>query len=215
MELIGELQATLSISSAPPGAQVFLDDKPLGATASDGSFSAIVLPGSHHVRLTAAGYEDWSQDVTLNEDGSVNLQARMSRPAADLILLTQPGQVQVYLGDEPRGVTSSEGRLVLKALAPGSYRVRLSLPGYVEWAQTIDLTGGPKTLEAKLQAAGPKPLALAEIEEALKNGLPNARVTQLVKQYGVDFALTDEVEQRLRAVGADSDLLLAITKARK
>ena len=215
VELVGEVQASFSLSGAPSGAQVFWDGKLLGAAASDGSFSAIVLPGSHHVRLTATGFDDWSQDVTLQSDARANLEARMSRPTADLILVTQPGQVQVYLGDEPRGLTSAEGRLVLKALAPGSYRLRLSLLGYVEWTQTVDLSGGSKTVEAKLQPAGPKPLALAEIEEGLKSGLSNAKLAGMVKQYGVDFALTDEVEQRLRADGADGDLLLAIAKGKK
>ena len=216
VELIGELQATLSISGAPPGSQVFLDEKLAGATAADGSFRATVLPGSHHVRLTAAGYPDWSQDATLQLDSTVNLVARMSPKTADLALLTQPGQAQVYLDDEPRGVTSSEGRLLLKGLSLGSHRLRFSLAGYKELTQTVELAAGDtKQIEAKLQSAGPKPLGLAEIEDALKNGLPSARVTQLVKQFGVDFAVTDEVEQRLRAAGADGDLLLAIIKARK
>ena len=216
VELIGELQATLSISGAPPGSQVFLDEKLAGATAADGSFRATVLPGSHHVRLTAAGYPDWVQDATLTSDGTVNLVARMAPKTADLTVVTQPGQAQVYLDDEPRGVTSSDGRLLLKNLSLGAHRLRLSLAGYKEWTQTVELAAGDvKQVEAKLQPAGPKPLTLPEVEEALKNGLPNPRVTQLVKQFGVDFAVTDEVEQRLRAVGADGDLLLAIAKARK
>ena len=216
VELIGELQATLSISAAPPGSQVFLDGKPAGATAADGSFSATVLPGSHQVRLTAAGYPDWAQDVTLKADSTVNLEARMALKTADLTIVTQPGQAQVYLDDEPRGVTSSEGRLLLKNLSTGAHRLRLSLTGYKEWTQTLELAAGDtKQVEAKLQPAGLKPLGLAEIEDALKNGLPNARVTTLVKEFGVDFAVTDEVEKRLRAAGADSDLLLAIMKAKK
>lgn len=216
VELIGELQATLSISGAPPGSQVFLDGKPVGATAADGSFRASVLPGDHHVRLSARGYQDWAQQATLQPDSTVNLQARMAPKTADLTVVTQPGQAQVYLDDEPRGVTSSEGRLLLKNLSLGAHRLRLSLIGYKEWTQTVELAAGDtKEVEAQLQPSGPKPLTLGEVEEALKNGLPSARVTQLVKEFGVDFALTDEVEQRLRAAGADGDLLLAIAKARK
>ena len=216
VELIGELQATLSISAAPPGSQVFLDEKLAGATAADGSFRASVLPGSHHVRLAAAGYPDWTQDATLQPDSTVNLVARMSLKTADLTILTQPGQAQVYLDDEPRGVTSAEGRLLLRNLSLGAHRLRFALTGFKELTQTVELAAGEtKQVEAKLQPAGFKPLGLAEVEDALKNGLPNARVTQLVKQFGVDFAVTDEVEQRLRSAGADSDLLLVIAKARK
>jgi len=216
VELVGELQASFSISGAPPGARVFLDNRPVGAIAGDGSLSANASTGSHRVRVTADGFQDWSQEVTLNEDSRVNLEARMSPKTASLTLLTKPGQAQVYLDDEPRGVTSSEGRLVLRDLKPGSYRMRLSLTGYKEWTQTLTLAAGDALqLEAKLESAGPKPLTLGDVEQALTGGLSKARVATLVKEYGVDFALNDDAEKLLRAAGADGDLLLAISKARK
>jgi hypothetical protein len=37
----------------------------------------------------------------------------------------------------------------------------------------------------------------------------------VVRQRGVDFSLTPEIESRLRRAGADSDLLLAIAKISK
>ena len=37
----------------------------------------------------------------------------------------------------------------------------------------------------------------------------------MVEQYGVDFELTDEAEKRLRDAGADTNLLLAIARAKK
>jgi hypothetical protein len=61
----------------------------------------------------------------------------------------------------------------------------------------------------------PPALALAEVESALQNGLPKSKVASLVTEFGVDFALTDDNERRLRAAGADSDLLLVIAKAKK
>ena len=49
----------------------------------------------------------------------------------------------------------------------------------------------------------------------MKNGISNKRVGQLVKQYGVDFSMTPEREQRLRAAGADGELLYLITQSKK
>jgi hypothetical protein len=88
-----------------------------------------------------------------------------------------------------------------------------NLQGYV-------ITGSgqrePFSLAVKrLPPAGPQPLHESEIEKALEDGLPPTRIMALVNKYGVDFALTDEVEQRLRRAGADSNLLLAIAKAKK
>jgi hypothetical protein len=88
-----------------------------------------------------------------------------------------------------------------------------NLQGYV-----VDSSGArePFSLAVKrLPPAGPQPLKEQEVEKALEDGLPSNRIMALVNKYGVDFALTDEVEQRLRRAGADSNLLLAIAKAKK
>jgi hypothetical protein len=137
-------------------------------------------------------------------------------PPPTLALSLQPANVQVYVDDVFKGMTSAEGRLVVEGLALGSHRVRMNLIGYTEAARTVELKAGETAaIEAKLEPAGPKPLALAEIEEALSNGLPPKGITKLVNQYGVDFTLTKEVEQRLRDKGADSDLLVAIATNKK
>ena len=137
-------------------------------------------------------------------------------PPTTLVLSAQPANVQVYVDDVFKGMTSTEGRLVIEGLAPGTHRVRMNLIGYTESARTVELKPGETaTIEAKLEPAGPKPLALAEIEEALSNGLPPKGITKLVNQYGVDFALTKEVEQGLRGKGADDALLVAIATSKK
>jgi hypothetical protein len=144
-------------------------------------------------------------------------EAKLVSRVSQLLIQTQPGNVQVYLDDAFKGITSDpEGRLRIESLAPGSYQLRLTLPGYKHWKLQVTLAGGETLpVTAKLEQAGPKPLALDEVEEALKNGISAKRVGELVKQYGVDFDLTGEVEQRLRAVGADDALLLLVSKSRK
>jgi len=137
--------------------------------------------------------------------------------AGTLKVITHPEIAQVYLDNRPKGVTSeAEGELILEDLAPGPYRVRVSLEGYSDWKQEVQVEVG-KTLiiEAKLEPRGPKPLSLAEVEEALQGGLTSTRIAALVKQYGVDFALTADNEQRLRAAGANDSVLLAVAKNKK
>jgi TPR repeat protein len=57
--------------------------------------------------------------------------------------------------------------------------------------------------------------SVADVEQALKSGIPNVNLIALVKQRGVDFKLTDAVEKRLRMAGANGDVLLEITRAKR
>lgn len=105
--------------------------------------------------------------------------------------------------------------------------------GEVEFeAAGIPLQEGPNTLSGyvltrngtrqpfqiavkRLPPPGPPALTLKELVDALHKGLPPTRVKALVAEYGVEFALTEEAEKSLREAGADSDLLLAVAKAKK
>jgi len=136
---------------------------------------------------------------------------------SQLSLVTQPGGVQAYVGDTFRGITSEQqGNLNIENLTPGSHQLRLTLPGYKEWNQQVTLPAGETLpVSAKLEPAGPKPLAFEEVEEALRNGISNKRVGELVKQFGVNFSMTAEREQRLRGAGADGELLYLVTQSKK
>lgn len=139
-----------------------------------------------------------------------------ARPAS-LIVSARPGGSQVYVNDEFRGSTSaSEGRLVVSALEPGSFRVRLSASGHQDWTRTVTLTSGQTlTLEAVLQPVGPPPLSASEIIELLRGGVSSKRVTRLVGERGVGFALNDQTEQQIQAAGGDDALLGAIARAKR
>ncbi len=105
--------------------------------------------------------------------------------------------------------------------------------GEVEFeADAVPLAVGPNTVQGFVVAhdgtrlpfkievqrkppPGPPPLALAEVLEALQKGVPAPRVASLVSQFGVSFALSDDAEKQLRSAGADTNLLLAIAKAKR
>ncbi|MGH9650254.1 MAG: PEGA domain-containing protein, partial [Terriglobales bacterium] len=144
-------------------------------------------------------------------------EVRRKQPLPPTLSITsKPGAVQVYVDDEPRGITSAGGKLVLKDLPTGSHRLRLSVSGYQDWEQTLDLVaGGNHTVEANLAPAGPPPFTLQDVVDMLQGEISALRVAALVQERGVDFALTDEAETKIRAAGGDSDLLLAIARARR
>ncbi len=81
-----------------------------------------------------------------------------AQPAGPPVLLIEvtPGGAQAYIDDEPVGTTSSAGRLKLTNLGPGEHRVRISLAGYRDHEQTIQLAvGQTASVTATLESAAP------------------------------------------------------------
>ncbi len=132
-----------------------------------------------------------------------------------LSIASDPGDVQVYINDEPRGMTSAEGKVVLR-LAPGTYKLRLSLPGFKDFVQDVRLAPGKdQEVTAKLETAGPPPFTAGDVAEMLQGKMSPKRVATLVQERGVDFELNPDLDKRLRGLGATSDLLLAIATNKK
>ena len=70
-------------------------------------------------------------------------RAETQRPlTGGLIIKTTPGEAQVYLNDEPKGMTSPEGEIRLTEMQPGTYKLRVSLPGYQSYQESMPVNAG-------------------------------------------------------------------------
>lgn len=70
-------------------------------------------------------------------------RAHEEQPRSGILnVQSKPGEAQVYLNDEPKGITSPEGKLRLPDLPPGTYKLRVSLAGYQSWENQVDITTG-------------------------------------------------------------------------
>jgi hypothetical protein len=72
----------LTVSSNPPGAQAYLDGQMIGMTPLT---IADVSPGEHTLLITMDGYTDFSQTITITEEGSI--------VSAELVPAAQTGRV--------------------------------------------------------------------------------------------------------------------------
>jgi TPR repeat protein len=83
-------------------------------------------------------------------------------------------------------------------------------------ALAVLLFGGPPLVsqQSSTPQSPASPLSVADVEHGLKAGVSNTRMAALVKQYGVDFELTDAAENQLRTAGANDELLLKIARAK-
>jgi len=134
-----------------------------------------------------------------------------------LRLDSTPAGAQLYVDDVYKGVTSiGEGRLIVEDVSPGDHRVRVAAAGFKEWNRTARLEPGDDVVrEAVLERAGPPPLTIDDLEKMLRASVAPKRAAVLVQERGVDFVLDDEKERRLRAAGADTELLLSVAKAKR
>ncbi|HEV2352213.1 MAG TPA: PEGA domain-containing protein [Terriglobia bacterium] len=70
-----------------------------------------------------------------------------------LLIEASPGGAQVYIDDEPKATTSPEGRVRFSELPPGLHVVRLSVVGYSDYEQKVELKPGQtSTVYATLAA---------------------------------------------------------------
>src|SRR5271165_2223295 len=84
-------------------------------------------------------------------------------PPPTLVIHAKPGDSEVYVDDERRGQTGTDGTLKLGNLAPGSHKLRISLTGYHSYEVSVDLNAGEtNTVVAELQ---PNPPPAAPREE--------------------------------------------------
>ena len=111
------------------------------------------------------------------------------------------------------GEADSSGNALLTGVHLGMYDVRVTAMGHKPFNGKVTVTGDDApVLNPTLE---PGPLSVDEVADALKKGMPPERMKAFITELGVDFDLNDENEARLRAAGADAELLLVVAKNRR
>ena len=127
------LSADLSITSVPPGATAFLDDRYIGLTpvalAVDGA-------GSHLVRLEKRGYAPWRGSVEVG-DQPAKVEAQLTAEALGRIsVMTNPPAADVYVD----GLLLGKSPIAATDLELSSHTVQAVRPGYALAEQEVTLT---------------------------------------------------------------------------
>lgn len=119
---------TLSVTSNVAGAQVFVNNSPVGSTP----LTLRVNRGSYSIRVTAPGYQDYVASLNVSSNSAVNavLQQALLQLSIDCNV---PG-AQVYVNNTLVGTAPFRG-----AFAPGSYQVRVSASGYGDATAVVNL----------------------------------------------------------------------------
>lgn len=132
-------RAILSVKSAEPNAEVFLDGASLGNAPIE---RKDLEPGRHVVIVRKVGFVDYKREVVLEEGKPINMVAEL-QSVARLKFLSQPAGAHVFIDGEPiPGITPNSRDDV----AAGEHQIMMRLPKYIDNRQTLKVEGGKERI---------------------------------------------------------------------
>ncbi len=131
----------IQVGSSPSGAYAVLDNGQ-NSLVTPGTFSAVSV-GWHNVRVTAPGYQPFSQDVQVNSNG-------ISSVFANLIQNSQVGSISVTSTPSGAGlyidtIYQGETNKIVGNLAAGTHTVTIRKAGYQTWTTKYTVYYGQTT----------------------------------------------------------------------
>jgi len=129
------------VTSQPQRAKVYLDNVYKGLTPLN---LDRVTSGQHHIKLAMAGYQDWSNYVSVSP-------SRTTTVSADLIPLPvygsisiycNQGDAKIYLDGSYQKRTSANKSVELKNVKQGYHELMITKEGYQDWSSTILVKAG-------------------------------------------------------------------------
>lgn len=133
----------LNLLTVPGGAYVILDGKPLGTSV--GNPGVLTIPhlsrGSHRLDVTASGFEEWTQEVSLGWGESTHpLKVTLSLPTFPVTVLSKPPGAKVQIDGQEVGATDSSSRLLAK-VPQGQHTLTVTAQGYPPFSSPMFVLG--------------------------------------------------------------------------
>ena len=142
---------SVSLGSAPAGASVFMDSSYQGITNPSGGLTLNNIPsGSHIIKLTATGYNDWIETVYVKPNANTYAPVSMTRigpnptpvPAAGALnIVSTPTGADILIDNIFRGYTPS----TITEIDPGQHQILLKYTGYTDYSGTTTVNPGQTT----------------------------------------------------------------------
>lgn len=122
--------AALDVTSNPPGATVYVDDRKVGVTP----VAAQVLPGERVVRIDLKLHQGIEETVVVPMRGSVKLERNLEKVAARIIITAQPAGTSISLDGQVLGKDRVD-----RGVQPGTHTIGLSAENYKSFEQTVQV----------------------------------------------------------------------------
>ena len=127
---------TLSVTSSPTGASVYVDNVYRGLTPQQISLTN----NQYTVRLERSGYNSYTQQAWVYGGQTTRVSATLvpSTSYGTLSISSSPSKANIYLNGNFRGTTTQ----TIGGLNAGSYFVELTKPGYEDWTGSVRVYAG-------------------------------------------------------------------------
>jgi hypothetical protein len=138
--ILGEIEIEAA-SKVERDAGVWVDGQYVGFVKNlHGSDRLVLVPGEHELRFKLVGYEDVEKTMIVEPRGKARYRISMAQasgvsyPEKDetgkVKISVEPAEAAVFVNDKYVGhVDRFDGRKGMR-LAPGTYRIKIALPGY-------------------------------------------------------------------------------------
>jgi hypothetical protein len=131
---------SISVSSTPTGARIYLDGADTGYTTPRTISS--VTTGAHTVRCTLTGYTDQTQSVTVNPGKTTTVRMTLVRQlpvTGSISVSSTPAGAGIYLDGTDTGFKTPR---TISGVTAGAHSVRCTLTGYTDQTQSVTVSAG-------------------------------------------------------------------------
>jgi hypothetical protein len=125
---------TLTVTVVQEGAEVYVDEQLVGTSPVA---AQTLSPGSHTVRVRMPGFSEYSDVITVERGGVVDMPVELFALSEALSITSSPPGAHVFVDGNFQGETPVD-----VDLQDGTHSVRLTLHGYEELVQEVTAQSG-------------------------------------------------------------------------
>jgi tetratricopeptide (TPR) repeat protein len=140
---------SLWVVSTPPYCKVFADEVSQGETDAKGQLELKLQSGIHRILVSREDYITGGGEVeVLPGPEAQQVEFKLVPAFASLNIVTEPPGAEIYFDDVYKGVTNSNGLLVIEKINPGgTHTVRVRKDCYIEQSTPVTSYNGQISLK--------------------------------------------------------------------
>ena len=132
------------VTSQPQGAKVYLDNVQRGMTPLN---LDRVATGQHQIKLVMAGYQDWSNYVSVSPSRTTTVSTNLMpvNTYGSISISCNQSSAEIFLDGTHRGRTYSSRSVVLENVEKGYHELLVTKTGYKDWSKRVYVSSSKTT----------------------------------------------------------------------